>query len=73
MNPVECPDCGRTAAPGERRGERACHNCNQRFEIAQCEDCGDHYATEDMTVENAPGATLWFCPNCATTRGVAYE
>ena len=74
MHNVDCPDCDRALDTTRgSRGEAFCYACNQPYEVGQCEECGDRYAEPDMTVENMPGATLWFCPDCATTRGVAYE
>jgi hypothetical protein len=69
MSNADCPDCGRPldTTRGER-GEAYCYNCSLPFEVGQCEGCGDRYAEEDMTTENAPGATLWFCPECTVTR-----
>jgi hypothetical protein len=66
---VECPDCGRAldTTRGDR-GEAHCYNCNRPYELGQCEGCGDRRVAEDMTVESAPGATLWFCPDCTVTR-----
>jgi hypothetical protein len=65
---AECPDCGRAFAitdAGATVGK--CFNCNEEYELGQCEGCGDRYAAVEMTTENAPGATLWWCPDCATT------
>lgn len=68
---ADCPDCGRALVTNNGTGD--CYNCTTTYELAQCEGCGDRHVGEEMTTENAPGATLWWCPDCATTRGVAYE
>lgn len=67
----DCPDCGDPfdiTNVGQSRAK--CFDCNTEYEIGQCVGCGDRYAAEDMTVENVPGATLWFCPDCRTSRGI---
>jgi len=66
---VACPDCGRQLAPDDR-GTAACYNCNEQFELGQCEGCGDVRLTADLTAETVPGATLSWCSDCRTTRGL---
>jgi hypothetical protein len=34
-------------------------------ETAQCESCGSVEPLEDMETETVPGATLFFCAECA--------
>ncbi|SEO72943.1 hypothetical protein SAMN05216388_1017127 [Halorientalis persicus] len=62
-----CPDCDRPLAEVEP-GVGACHNCNEKYQLSQCEYCGDRVTEAEARAENAPGATLWFCRDCATTR-----
>ena len=64
---VPCPDCERPMAQ-QRPGVYECYQCNERHEVGQCEHCGDRYAEAEMRAESAPGATLWFCPDCAVGR-----
>jgi hypothetical protein len=63
----DCPDCARPLAHGDRRGEGVCHECSTRFDVGQCEGCGDRVTDQQATVENVPGATLWWCPDCLAT------
>jgi len=67
MSNPDCPDCGRRLAT-ERPGVGVCNNCSKRYELGQCEGCGDRVIEQEARAEHPPGATLWFCRDCATTR-----
>jgi hypothetical protein len=66
INLPDCPDCGRGLAHVEN-GIGACHECNARYQVGQCEGCDDPVTEEAATAESVPGATLWWCPDCAMT------
>jgi len=64
----DCPECDRRLAPADR-GSAVCHNCSTRYDLGQCEQCGDRLTEPEATVTDEPGATLWFCPDCSDERG----
>jgi primosomal protein N' len=64
----DCPDCDRPLDTTRgARGETFCYNCNQPYQLGQCDGCGDRVIEQEATTESVPGATLWWCPDCRVT------